>query len=62
MNIQNLFDYLFLFHEAASKFFELFILDITSEVEVDESNYNTNNYCEEDRRGTYMHYRDHLDD
>jgi hypothetical protein len=59
--MQDIIDCLFLFHEAASKFFELFILDITSDVEVDESNYDTNNYCEEDRRGTYMHYRDHLD-
>jgi hypothetical protein len=57
--MQNVIDCLFLFHEAATKFFELFILDMSSDV--NESIYCTNNYCEEDHRGTYMHYRDHLD-
>jgi hypothetical protein len=59
MNMQNVIDCLFLFHEAATKFFEFFILDITSDV--GESIYCIDNYCEEDHRGTYMHYRDHLD-
>jgi hypothetical protein len=59
--MQNIIDCLFLFHEAATKFFELFVLDITSDVETDESNFDTNNYCEEDRRGTCSQYRDHLD-
>ena len=61
MNIQNLFDCFILIHEAATKFIEAFVLDISQDDVVDESNYDTNNYCEEDSRGTYMHYRDHLD-
>jgi hypothetical protein len=61
MNIQNLFDCFVLIHEAATKFIEKFVLEISPDVEVDESNFDTNNYCEEDRRGTYSQYRNHLD-
>lgn len=59
MNLQQIFDCLFLFHDAATKFFELFILDMSSDM--NESNYGIYNYCEEDHRGTYIQYRDHLD-
>jgi hypothetical protein len=59
MNLQQIFDCLFLFHDAATKFFELFILDIGTDV--NESNYEICNYCEEDHRITYMQYREHIE-
>jgi len=61
MNVQNLFDCFVLMHEAATKFIETFVLDISQDDVVDESNFIIHNYCEEDRRGTYTQYRDHLD-
>jgi hypothetical protein len=61
MNLQNLFDCFVLIHEAASKFIEAFVLDISPYEAVDESNFDINNYCEENRRGTYAQYRVHLD-
>ena len=61
MNIQNLFDCFVLIHEAATKFIETFVLEIYPDATVDESSYEIDNYCEEDRRGTYIQYRDHLD-
>lgn len=59
MNLREIFNCLFLFHDAATKFFELFILDMSSDV--NECNYEIDNYFEEDSRGRYMHYRDHLE-
>jgi hypothetical protein len=65
MNIQNIFDCFAFLHEAASKFIETFVLEICPDDiqndAFDNSLYNRDNYCEEDRRGTYMHYYDHLD-
>lgn len=61
MNIQTLFDCFVLMHEAATKYIETFVLEICPDVEVYEPNYEIDNYCEEDRRGTYAQYRDHLD-
>jgi len=65
MDIQNLFDCFVLMHEAATKYIETFVLEICpDEVSTntsDKSMQCIDNYCEEDRRGTYTQYRDHLD-
>ena len=65
MDLHELFDCFVLMHEAASKFIEVFVLeicpdDVPNDIS-DKSMYCIDNYCEEDRRGTYTHYRHHLD-